>query len=352
MQIQIDGRRKKFYSSQKGKRGKIEAERKADEWLERETFVENIKVQDMFDSFITDMKEQDMEYRQYESIGKIWIKPNIGKKRFSSLTDSDFQDILNLAYKKGLSKKSIQNIRGCCTRFLKYCRQHGATKLRPELEVNKRAESGEKRALEDDEIKKFFSCDYTKLRRGVRLDWYRYMYRFAIATGLRPGEICGLSIADVKDDYLSIKRSYNARREMTKGKNDNARRTFKLNSVAVSVLNDQLKMLSETTFRQKWLFPTEDGDITPEQTYYRRLNNYCEHNGIRDITPYEMRHTYVSINKEMPEELLKLQVGHSKAMPTLEQYSHERKGDAERAADISSKNLEKIIKKSDPIKAE
>lgn len=353
MQIQINGKRKKFYSSQKGKRGKIEAERKADDWLERNTFIENTKVQDMFDDFIAEMKDQDMEYRQFESIGKIWIKPNIGKKRFVNLTDSDFQDILNSAYKKGLSKKTIQNIRGCCTRFLKYCRQHGATTLRPELEVNKKAVEGEKRSLEDDEIIKFFTCDYAKRRGEVCIDWYRYMYRFAISTGLRPSEICGLSVEDVQDDgYITVRRGINSRGEVTQGKNDNARRTFKLNSVASSVLSDQLEMLSNATFDKKWLFPRENGDPTSEQYYYRRFKIYCKYNGIENITPYEMRHTYVSINKEMPDELLKLQVGHSKAMPTREQYSHERKGDAELAADISSKVLEKIIQENDPTEAE
>ena len=35
IRVQSDGVRKAFYSSKPGKKGKIEAERKADEWLER-----------------------------------------------------------------------------------------------------------------------------------------------------------------------------------------------------------------------------------------------------------------------------------------------------------------------------
>ena len=343
LQIHVDGKRKKFYSSVKGKRGKIQAERKADEWLERTTFAENARVQDVFSSFIADMKEQDLYYQQYESIGNVWILPSIGKKRFVNLVDADFQNVLNNAYKKGLTKKSIQNIRGCITKFLKYARQHGNTKLRPELEINKKAPSVKKRSLENEEIKKFFTCDGTRRGWYVQDDWYRYMYRFAIATGMRPSELCGLKIDDIDGEYLTISRGINARGEITDGKNENARRTFKLNSVALSVLESQLRMLEDYHLDLVWLFPQEDGRPTDEQIYYRRFKAFCKFNGIEHITPYELRHTYVSINKEMPDELLKLQVGHSKAMQTREQYSHERIGDSERAAEFSSVALEKIL---------
>ena len=103
-------------------------------------------------------------------------------------------------------------------------------------------------------------------------------------------------------------------------------------------------MLDDYRLVLTWVFPQEDGSPTSEQIYYRRFKAFCKYNGIENITPYEMRHTYVSINKEMPDELLKMQVGHSTAMPTREQYSHERNGDTERAAILSSIALESIIK--------
>lgn len=343
IQIQIDGRRKKFYSSVEGKRGKIQAEKKADDWLKSETFAESLRVSEVFSAFINDMKEQDMYYKQYDSIGNVWILPRIGKKRFMNLVDADFQDILNYAYKKGLAKKSIKNIRGCITKFLKYARSHGNTKLRPELEINKKAHSLTKRALEDHEIQTVFSNDATMRKYAVCDDWYRYMYRFAISTGLRPSELCGLKVSDIEGEYITVHRGINANGDITDGKNENARRTFKLNSVALSVLNEQVDMLNQYFDKPDWLFPQEDGRPTSEQIYYRRFKAYCKFNGIQNITPYELRHTYVSINKEMPIDLLKIQVGHSKAMQTREQYSHQRIGDSERAAELSSAVLQNII---------
>ena len=341
--VQIDGKRKKFYSSQRGRKGKIACEKKVDEWLERTTYNENARLQIIFDDFITMMKEQDMDYSQFQSIGKSHILPLLGNKRMETLTEYDFQSVLDKAYKKGLSKKSLQNIRGCCTSFLKYCRRRGVTKLRPELVVNRKAPKSQKRALENDEIHTVFSCDDTVFRGKVQPDWFRYMYRFAVTTGLRPGELCALMISDISDGYLHVCRSNSAHNGLTDGKNENANRKFKLNDAALKIYESQLGMLRENEYEGEWLFPNRDGTLTSEETYYRNFRRYCAYNGISDITPYELRHTYVSINKDMPEDLLKLQVGHAKTMPTRDQYSHERYGDAERAAELSSTAFGKIL---------
>lgn len=51
------------------------------------------------------------------------------------------------------------------------------------------------------------------------------------------------------------------------------------------------------------------------------------------VTPYELRHTFVSAVKTLPEGYLKRLVGHSKDMDTYGVYSHEMTtDDAETAA--------------------
>lgn len=163
---------------------------------------------------------------------------------------------------------------------------------------------------------------------------------------LRTSECWGLAIKDIDESgVIHVRRGYTAHGRMSEGKTENAQRSFKMNAVALSVYKDQLRQLEQNNLDTEWLFPDEYGCITKEQQFYRRFKVYCEHNGIDNMTPYELRHTYVSLNKDMPEDLLKLQVGHSKAMPTREQYSHERAGDSERAAELSSIALKKVLKK-------
>ena len=60
---------------------------------------------------------------------------------------------------------------------------------------------------------------------------------------------------------------------------------------------------------------------------------YREYNGITGAsTPYEMRHTFVSITDEMPIALKKIIVGHSENMDTEGIYGHKKAGDLDKAA--------------------
>lgn len=59
------------------------------------------------------------------------------------------------------------------------------------------------------------------------------------------------------------------------------------------------------------------------------LRRYCKYNGITVVTPYELRHTFVSIAKKLPEGFVKTVIGHSKSMDTFGVYGHALTGDDE-----------------------
>ena len=346
IQVMKDGVRKRFYSPTSGRVGKIEAEKKADAWIEQGLQDENKKISDLFDMYIKDMERNDLYIKQYAGYGKRYIKPKIGKKRISELKEQDLQDILTDQYRRGLSKKTLQNIRACMSAFLRFCRAGKYTTLRPEmLRVNRKAPSGKKRTLQPDELRTLFtSVETTWYDKPVK-DWYIYAYRFAVATGMRPGELCGLRWQDIEDGKtVSLCESYNNDKIMTTGKNENAKRTFVLNAEAERALNEQRAMLKEQRIVTTWVFPRQlDGEISTQQKILRSFHKYCEHNHIKHTTLYELRHTYVSVNKEMPVELLKAQVGHSAAMPTMSVYGHELQGEREKAAAYSTLAFNSIL---------
>ena len=60
--------------------------------------------------------------------------------------------------------------------------------------------------------------------------------------------------------------------------------------------------------------------------------NYCMSNNIDYVSLYELRHTFVSIVKALPEGTVKQIVGHSQDMDTFGIYGHEISGDDEKAA--------------------
>lgn len=61
------------------------------------------------------------------------------------------------------------------------------------------------------------------------------------------------------------------------------------------------------------------------------------------ISPYELRHTYVSVNDEMPTGHKKQVVGHSRSMDTEGIYGHKKAGDMRRAAEYSDAAFAKIL---------
>lgn len=73
-----------------------------------------------------------------------------------------------------------------------------------------------------------------------------------------------------------------------------------------------------------------------------RYRGICD-NGIVAATPYEMRHTFVSVNKDMPEGLKKMVIGHSKDMDTEGTYGHEMQGDMERAAEYIDAAFDRLL---------
>lgn len=88
-------------------------------------------------------------------------------------------------------------------------------------------------------------------------------------TGLRPGELIGLSWKDVKGGRVKIRRAINTRGEETRGKNDNAVRAFALTDSAAAILQAQKKL----TGGQESVF-----GISCEDTYRKYWRRYCEAN--------------------------------------------------------------------------
>ena len=152
----------------------------------------------------------------------------------------------------------------------------------------------------------------------VITDPFIHSYRFMVLTGCRPGEVYGLERSDRKCNMVYIKRSINERGEVTDGKNENALRSFELTKSSIAEWDAQKKI---TPFSKKAFY---DGHPKAMLRYWKR---YCDYNEIPYVTLYELRHTFVSIIKELPEGWLKKLVGHSKNMDSYGTYGHEVKGE-------------------------
>lgn len=332
IKVQKDGERKTFTSSKPGRTGQREANAKADAWLDDGIENLNKRVSPLLDEFIADLKARTSKshWRNEEYRCRIYLEPGIGKKKINKITDQDLQNIINSAYQKGLSKKSLMNLRATMTAFFKFCRKNRVSSFYPEdIVIPSSAVKKEKRILQPEHLTTLFTID-TTLYRGNRIfDPFIYAYRLQVLTGIRPGELLGIRKNDIFQDFIKIRGSINIYGEHTSGKNKNAIRIVPLSAFAADIVQKQLE-LSQTDF----LF-----EIKSEPYYRKRWQIYCEANHIPRISPYELRHTFVSIAKNLPEGQLKRIVGHSMNMDTYGVYSHMISGEI----DHTVTNLDNIF---------
>lgn len=337
--VQKDGERKQFYSSTPGRTGQREANAKADAWLSGTVDVGRMKVSEVYALFMEQEKGRgsSANFESVESIGRIWILPKIGKKKISAVKIGDYQSILIDAEKAGKARKTLSNIRGIISRFSKFCRQNGYSDVYTmDLEVSKHAPKKVKNILQPEELRTLFTSDTTELYGKPAYDTYINAYRFQVVTGLRPGELIGLKWSDVDAHEIHVRRSINVRGEVTRGKNDNAIRNIPVTPLIRRVLDDQRQIINT----RGYVF-----GIASEHTYYNRWRRYCAYNNIPSHSLYELRHTFVSIAKVLPEGKLKTIVGHSKSMDTFDVYGHELDGELRESAQILDAEFERLLLK-------
>jgi len=324
--VQKDGVRRTFYASTPGRTGQRECNAKADAWLDDNIVDENTKIHKIFEAYIKSLEltASSSALAKVRSIGKNWLLPYLGNIRISNLTEQHIQDVINRAYKKGLAKKSLQNIRFVILAFVKYCRRCKYTTFFPEdVIIPKAARSKPKNILTLADLKKLFGIDTTIKRNKRMRDPYINAYRLQIATGLRPGELMALKWTDISGDIVQLSGSKNYLNEFTKGKNENAIRRFGLDEFMKTILENQ----AQYTADEKFVF----GEMNLS-SYEKAWKRYCRCNELQYVTLYELRHTFVSYVKSLPKGELQPVVGHSKAMDTYGRYGHETEGELEKTA--------------------
>lgn len=339
LRCQIDGVQKRFTSSRPGIAGKKEVMKKYRAFMYGETY-ENLLFSDAwarFLEYIIDKNGKTESYINLEKYGRLYILPRLSKKMLSTCGLSDFQQCISKARRTSggsapLSRRTLRNLKATIMQFVHFAVANGYMEpLRGQLYIPAAAPSTERVILQPDDIARLFD--------GPANDWYINIFRFALVTGLRTGEVLGIQSGDIKNNVLTINRAINCRNQITEGKNQNARRRIYLNKIA-------RRIISENQFRNgrlatPWIFCSKTGGPLSQSTL---RNAWLKVAAERDLPgcPYSLRHTFISLLKnEMPEAMLKSIVGHSASMDTYGIYGHVVNGEMEAASRIIDINFEK-----------
>ena len=351
VKVQINGQRKMFLSTIPGRKGKADAERKADQWnpaLAAASIKEgdtaspassisaSVRFWQAYELFLKDNKKRTSEanYANNESLGRNWLKPRLEHKLLSSITEQDWQNCINDAIEKKRAKKTLKNIRGAISAFNRFCKKNRVYMAPTEdLDIPKNAPVKPKVILQPEQLRILFGNNLTLEDNIEQPAFFIHAWRFCVLTGLRRGELLGLQRSDIKSGTIHIQRSINNFNHIGPTKTAKANRIFRLNKHMKETLEAQFAMLKHHKIVTPWIFPGEDGNHAVPATFYDRWCLYREYHGFK-VTLHELRHTLISIGgTALTAEQLKPMVGHTDKMDTFGVYGHEIDGEQQRVAD-------------------
>lgn len=194
----------------------------------------------------------------------------------------------------------------------------------------------ESRALDGAEIAQLLAA-----ADGTR---YQAAISFALATGLREGELLGLSWDDVDLDASTATVRHNLQRLSGKGlvllepKTRGSRRTVELSPRTVQLLRDhrvtqlQERLRLGSAFQDLGLvFPADNGAPRDPANFYRGFKRVVARSGIgdaRSVTVHTLRHTAATRMVQSGADVLSVskRLGHSSVSFTLDVYGHLQAG--------------------------
>lgn len=323
--VQKDGKEKWFYCSTPGAKGKKSCRQRAIDWLNEDNTDEKLPFSTIYDRFLQFYDEKsgkNVSYRRYISVGNNHLLPVLGKKPVGSITLDQWQSCITKATPKDgrtaeLSKKSLGAIKETLTAFMKWAkpRKYISEDFSSELFIPKAAEIKGKEILQIEDVQRWFS-EPTGL-------WYERALMFQLMIGCRPGECLGFQRSDYDPitNIITINRSINNQGEITPGKNRNAHRSLHLDGIALELLQEQLRVTKD--LRTDWIFCGKLGQKPSPQKYYQTMQKIAEAKGMPKISPYCLRHTFLSlIEGYLPSRAMKMVFGHSEATDTHALYGN------------------------------
>ncbi|MFT8890126.1 MAG: tyrosine-type recombinase/integrase [Ethanoligenens sp.] len=168
-------------------------------------------------------------------------------------------------------------------------------------------------------------------------------------TGLRRGELCGLSWSDINFERHLVNIERASQYQIGKGvvekstKNDSSIRSIKIPAFVIEQLstyrawwNKQKLLYGESWHGEKErLFVQANGKPINPDTINFWMNRFLEQHQLEHITPHSLRHTFATLQIAAGVDIRTLQArtGHAQASTLVNIYSHAIKSAQEAASD-------------------
>lgn len=267
----------------------------------------------------------------YQQLLNRHVLPVLGQKRVSRLEAHDFE-LLYRGMLDGsgdavpLSPRTIRLTHAAINQALKYAVSMSAIPHNPVAAVAlPRRVTSERPSLAADELQRFLAaCEESG---------YGAFYQLLVRTGVRPGEACALTWADIDFEKADLKvtktvtRGEEGQQVIAQPKTKRSNRTVPLMQSLVAVLKRHRALQEQRGHAHSGLvFTNESGGMLKPWTFNKRdLRRVVESAGIlKPVSLYTLRHTFATshLDTGTPLKQVSAWMGHSSINQTADTYMH------------------------------
>ena len=296
--------------------------------------IPRLKTADWLNTWVTEYigNVKSSTRKSYQDHVRLNIIPYIGNVPLSKVTAAMIQQMYNeLQAEKELSPKTIKNVHGVLHRALEQAQKMGYIRSDPLAAVTlPRIEKKQIKPLEDEEL-----CAFLKEIRG---NPYELVYFVTVFTGLRQGEVLGLTwdCVNFEKQTLLINKQHGKKKGtreycFSSLKNDRPRVIESADGVMDALKKQQLRQQRwAARLKDGWdnpdnlVFTTETGRYLCNQTVYLAFKKIVRRLHLDATRFHDLRHTYAVNSLKSGDDIKTVQenLGHQTAAFTLDVYAH------------------------------
>lgn len=309
--------------------------------IDKRTYLAPTKltVKDWLDTWVKEYLEDIKPSTKYLYTRNVemYIIPNLGSVKLDALTSPMVQALYNRLHKpdkkdvKPLSAKTIRSLHGVLHKALQQAVLNGYIRVNPTDACKPpRVVKKEIQPLDETQVSEFL--------KAIQGHPHEYLYKITLFSGMREGEVLGLTwdCVDLEHGTLLIKQQL--RREQQKGgkyyfsppKNNKSR----VLSLAPSVVQlFRLQKLKQNGMRleagNSWeennlIFSNQTGGFLSYRTVYDCFKRIVDKIGSPTTRFHDLRHTYAVLAIKSGDDIKTVQenLGHATAAFTLDVYGH------------------------------
>jgi integrase len=300
------------------------------------------------------------------TIVEAWIVPHIGDVTLQKLSARDLDRLYRVLRERGgrhgapLRGKSVRNAHALLSKALGDAVRRGHLVVNPIAAVDPpaRDDSIERTALTRDEVRTFLEVASDDRLGGI--------WRLALASGLRRGELLGLQWDDVTEGTVAVTRQLLVRprsagsgsrrvyvRDTTKTRRV---RRVRIDEQTAAALRRWKAAQAEERLafggawhadgglgtEAAWIVTEPDGMIVHPDTLLRRWKALVKVAGVTPITLHGARHSYaeLALGAGIRLDVVSRQLGHASISTTANIYTHDSDEAASHAAEVVGRALQ------------